>query len=65
MGHPTEATRYTWQSAALTDGQTYRFVIRVASAPWPSGLETQSTDARAATADSSVPTAHALSAEVV
>ncbi len=65
MGHPTEATRYTWQSAPLTDGQTYRFVIRVATAPWPAGLETQNTDSHPAATDVSSPVTPALAAELL
>ncbi len=65
MSHPTEPSRYTYQSAPLTDGQTYRFTIRIATAPWPAGLETVNTDAHPATADSSVPTAPCLSAQLV
>jgi len=65
MGHPTEATRYTYQSAPLTDGQTYRFVVRVATAPWPTGIETQNADVHAVTADGSSPLAPALNATVV
>jgi hypothetical protein len=62
INHRTKATRYTWQSAPLTDGQTYRFTIRIATAAWPSGLETQNTDGRPATADVDAPTAPVLSA---
>jgi hypothetical protein len=56
MNHPTKATRYTWQSSPLTDGQTCRFTIRIATAAWPSGLETQNTDEHRATADLDAPT---------
>jgi len=65
MDNPATATRYTWQSAPLTDGQTYRFVIRVATAPWPSGIETHNFDEYAAIPENSIPTAPVLSAEVV
>lgn len=65
MNHPMKATRYTWQSGPLTDGQTHRFVLRVATAPWPDALQTQNTDEHAATADSSVPTAPILSAQAI
>jgi hypothetical protein len=59
------ATRYTWQSAPLTDGQTYRFTIRIATAPWPAGLETHNTDGHSATADSSAPLPPLLSVEIM
>jgi hypothetical protein len=65
MNHPTVATRYTWQSAPLTDGQTYRFVIRVATTPWPSGIETQNTDAHVAISDANAPTTPLLTAAVI
>ncbi len=31
MNHPTVAARCTWQSEPLTDGQEYRFTIRIAT----------------------------------
>ena len=65
MNHPIRATRYTWQSEPLTDGQTYRFVVRVATTPWPSGLKTQDTDQSVAAACSDLPVAPALSAAVI
>jgi hypothetical protein len=65
MDNPTSATRYTWQSAPLTDGQTYRFTIRIATAPWPAGLETHNTDGHSATADSSAPLPPLLSVEIM
>jgi hypothetical protein len=65
MNHPAKASRYTWQSAPLTDGQAYRFVVRVATAPWPAGIETQNTDEHVAIPDTSVPTAPALAAQVL
>mgnify|MGYP006289656023 CR=1 FL=1 len=65
MNNPAEAARFTWQSEPLTDGQTYRFTIRVATASWPEGLETRNTGATAATADSSTPTAPVLTTQLV
>lgn len=65
MGHPTVATRYTWQSDPLTDGQTYRFTIRIATGSWPDGIETQNTGTRAATANASSPLAPVLMTQVV
>jgi len=55
MNHPTSATRYTWQSTPLTDGQEYRFVIRIATAAWPEGFETSNADAYISIPDSSTP----------
>jgi len=65
MNNPTSATRYTYQSAPLTDGQEYHFVICIATAPYTDGVETSNTDERPAMADSSVPTAPGLSAQLV
>jgi len=65
MDRPTAPARYTWQSGPLTDGQTYRFTIRIATALWPSGIKTQNTDEHAATADSSVPATPVLVVETV
>jgi len=61
-GRPIATGRWSWQSAPLTDGQAYRFTIRTATAPWPDGLETQNTDAQAATADVDQPAAPDLTA---
>jgi hypothetical protein len=65
MNNLTKVTRYTWQSDPLADGQTYRFVIRVATSPWPSGIETSNTDEHAATCDATSPTTPILRAAVV
>ncbi len=60
MGHQTAAARYAWRSAALTDGQEYRFVVRIATAAWPDGLETQGTDDQPATVDTHEPSLPAM-----
>lgn len=65
MSHPTASARSTWQSAPLADGQEYRFTVRTATAPWLDGIETQNTDAHAATANASSPLAPVLTAQVV
>ncbi|MCK4374626.1 MAG: hypothetical protein KAX19_04825 [Candidatus Brocadiae bacterium] len=65
MNHPAGVTRYTWQSAPLTDGEEYRFAIRIAAIPWRRVLGTQNTDEHAATADSDAPTAPVLAAQVI
>jgi len=65
MNHPTTATRYTWQSEPLTGGQEYRFVVRIATAAWPSGIETQNIASHAATADSDMPEAPELIATLI
>jgi len=49
MNHATQATRYTWQSEPLTDGQEYRFVVRIATAAHPDGIETRNTEHYSAT----------------
>jgi len=65
MNNPTSATRYTYQSAPLTDGQEYHFVICIATAPWPDGIETQNTDEHAATPDGDVPSVPLLTGGMV
>lgn len=65
MGNPTAETSYAWTSAALTDGEEYRFVIRIATAAQPGGIETQNRAEVRATADSDQPTAPVLSVAVV
>jgi hypothetical protein len=65
MNHPTNAHRYTWQSAPLTDGQTYRFCIRIADASHPQGVETKNTDCYIAMAEKGAPVAPVLSAHTV
>jgi hypothetical protein len=65
LGHPTTAARYTWTSAAVTDDQEYRFVVRIATDARPAGVETQNTDDHVATADSDSPPAPILVLEVI
>ncbi|MFP4028630.1 MAG: hypothetical protein ACLFWL_12635 [Candidatus Brocadiia bacterium] len=65
LGGPTEADRYTWESAALTDGTEYQFTVRIASDVHPAGIETENTDTHVATPDSDVPATPALEAEVI
>jgi len=65
MGNPTAADWWSWESEALTDGQEYLFVVRIATAAHPDGIETQNTDEHAATPDSSVPDAPILQGMVV
>ena len=60
MNNPTKVTRHTWQSETLTDGQEYRLTIRIATAPWPAGIETDNPDRHAAVPESSVPAAPGL-----
>jgi hypothetical protein len=64
MNHPTKAIRYTWQSASLTDGQTYRFTIRIATAPWPDGTEAQHVADYVVSVGSSAPSPPLLAAEL-
>jgi hypothetical protein len=40
MGGPAEAGRWSFVTDALADG-TYRFVVRIATAAWPGGVETE------------------------
>jgi len=65
MNHPTKATRYTWQSDALTDGHPYLFTIRIATAACPAGIETQNLDIHMAVSNSSVPATPVLAAQIV
>ncbi len=65
MDNPTSATRYTYQSAPLTDGQEYRFVVRVATASWPDGIQTQNAGEYVATADASAPVVLLLTVDLV
>jgi len=65
MDNPTAATRFTWRSAPLADGQEYRFCIHIATAPYPSGVETSNSDHHAAEADSSVPSPPTLTASLI
>jgi hypothetical protein len=65
MDGPTETDRWSWTSGGLADGTEYRFVVRIATAAHPDGLETQNTDEHTAIADSDVPAAPVLVARVV
>ena len=65
MDRPTAAARHTWQSGPLTDGHEYRFVVRIATAPWLDGVESQNTDEPAATANADEPAAPELAVEAV
>jgi len=65
MNNPTSATRFTWQSTPLTDGQEYRFVVRIANHPWPDGVETQNADEHAAVCDATQPSAPSLTAAII
>jgi hypothetical protein len=65
MGQPTSAARFTWLSVPLTGGQEYRFVVRIATAAWPSGFQTQSVGEHAAAADADTPSTPELVGQVV
>lgn len=65
MGGPSSATRYDWTSGPLTNEQEYRFVVRVATAAWPAGLETSNTDEHSATADSDQPASPELTVGLI
>jgi hypothetical protein len=65
MDGPTSEAAYAWTSGALTDGVTYRFGVRIATAAWPDGVETQNLGVVYATADSDVPATPELTAQVV
>ena len=65
MGRPTATGRWSWQSDVLEDGQAYLFVVRIATQPWPHDIETRNTDEVYATADSDVPAAPTLQAQLI
>ena len=65
LNHPKTADWWSWQSEALVDETTYKFVVRIATDAWPAGFETQNTDEHAATASSSAPSAPDVTAEIV
>ena len=65
MGGPEEPDVWEWESGVLVDDQEYLFVVRIATAAHPAGVETQNTDEHAATPDSSVPDAPVLTAALV
>jgi hypothetical protein len=65
LNHPKTADWWSWQSDALTNAMTYRFVVRIATDAWAAGYETQNVDEHTATASDSAPTAPTLSAAVV
>lgn len=58
---PVRRTFYDWESDALTDGETYKFGVRVAS----DTQETDNTDTYEVTARDSAPTTPELTVEVV
>ena len=65
MGNPTATAWFEWTSEALVDDTEYGFTVRIATAAWPAGSETQNGDVHHATPDSDVPETPDLSAEVV
>jgi len=65
MAGPTTSGSYSWTSAVLLSGLPYMFVVRIATAAWPAGIETQNTDAVSATPNADEPDAVTLSLEVV
>ena len=65
MNNPIEAARYSWQSGVLTDGQEYRFVVRVATAQWPAGIETDNVTASSSLSDHAMPTAPVLTTGII
>jgi hypothetical protein len=48
MNHTTDAVGQSWQSEALEDGQRRRFCVRIATAVWPAGIETDNTHEQSA-----------------
>ena len=64
LNHPKTADWWSWQSDALEDGTTYKFVVRIATDASLSGYETQNVDEHAATASDSAPTPPTLSAAI-
>ncbi len=65
MNNPAQAARYSWQSGVLTDGQEYRLVVRIATAGFPDGIETENSKECSAVADTTGAEAPALCAKAV
>lgn len=67
MGAPEEPERFGWTSGVLPESSTRLFVVRVATAAWPAGLETQNTAAVTApeAIDSDVPSTPTLETEII
>jgi hypothetical protein len=65
IGRPTAMGRWSWQSDALEDGQTYLFVVRIATQTWADGTETNNTGTHGATPGLSVPVEPILTAAVL
>ena len=65
MGGPTAEASYDWESGVLENEQEYRFVVRIATAAWPAGIETQNTGEVYATADSVQPSQPVLQAQLI
>jgi len=65
MGSPTKDADYSWESGVLVNGEDYLFVVRIATAAHPSGVETQNTDEHLVTPNSDVPTTPTVTAQVI
>ena len=65
MNNPIEAARYLWQSGVLTESQVYRFVVRIATAAWPAGIETDNVTASTGMSDHAMPTAPVLTTRII
>ncbi len=65
MSNPTEEDSFSWDSGVLSDGTFYGYVVRVATAAHPGGIETQNTDVHYGTPDSDVPTTPVLDAKII
>lgn len=65
LSHPLTASWWSWTSEALVDEATYKFVVRIATAAWPVGWETQNVDEHSATVSTATPGSPTLSADVV
>lgn len=65
MSNPTSEDSYEWTSGVLVADTEYGFVVRIATAASPAGVETQNTDVVYAIPNVDVPTTPTLAVEVV
>ncbi len=65
MGGPESSATYSWTSGALTDGNTYKFGVRIATAANPDGVETTNSDVHEAVPNSDTPAQPTVTTNIV
>jgi hypothetical protein len=67
MSNPTVATRFTWTNSSAGTGDQWKYVVRIATAAWPDGFETQNIDPVWGTTpvDDDVPATPTITAAVI